>query len=101
MYCTCCGKELAKESQYCDSCGTAQNAFSNEFNISFKRRKKWTAFFLCLFLGLLGVHRFYVGKYGTGILWMFTSGCFFLGWIIDCISILSGTFRDGNGFPLV
>jgi nitrate reductase NapE component len=101
MYCTCCGKELPKECKYCDSCGTSQNNRSDEFNITFKRRKKWTAFFLCLVLGMFGVHRFYVGKYGTGILWMFTFGCFYLGWIIDCISILRGTFSDINGFPLV
>lgn len=101
MYCTCCGKEIPKECSFCDSCGTKLNSSSNDFNISFKRRKKRTAFLLCLFMGWIGAHRFYVGKYGTGVLWVITFGCFYFGWIIDCISILKGTFKDRNGFPLI
>lgn len=46
-----------------------------------------TAFLLCLFLGVLGVHRFYQNKIGTGILWLFTCGGFFLGWIVDLINL--------------
>ena len=38
---------------------------------------------LCLFLGWLGVHKFYVGKIGMGILYLFTFGLFGFGWIID------------------
>ena len=53
-----------------------------------RRCNKWTAFFLCLFLGWIGVHKFYEGKRGMGFLYMFTWGLFFVGWIIDTIAIL-------------
>lgn len=34
-------------------------------------KKRWTAFFLCLFLGWMGVHKFYLGKIGMGVLYFF------------------------------
>ena len=46
-----------------------------------------TAFWLCLFLGVFGVHRFYQNKIGTGILWMFTCGGFVVGWLVDLINL--------------
>lgn len=64
---------------------------------SYEFKNKWVAFFLCLFLGGLGLHRFYVGKVGTGILYLFTSALLGVGWLIDLITILVGGFRDNNG----
>lgn len=41
------------------------------------------AWILLAFLGVFGVHRFYMGKWLTGLLWLCTGGLFFLGWLYD------------------
>ncbi len=60
--------------------------------------KDWmVTLLLCLFLGQLGVHRFYVGKIGTGILWILTFGFCGIGTIVDLIKIICGKFTDKKG----
>jgi hypothetical protein len=46
-------------------------------------RSIWVAYLLWFLFGPIGVHRFYCGKIGTGILWFFTGGLFAIGWIVD------------------
>lgn len=64
------------------------------------KKSKMVTLLLCIFLGGLGAHRFYVGKVGTGILYLFTGGLCGLGWIIDIILIAMGSFKDEFGLPL-
>ena len=63
-------------------------------------KSRTVALLLCIFVGVLGVHRFYVGKVGTGIVWLLTGGCFGIGCLIDLIMIIVGSFKDKAGAPL-
>ena len=58
------------------------------------------AILLCFFLGALGLHRFYVGKIGTGILMLLTLGGFGIWVIIDFVMIVVGKFTDKQGHAL-
>tara|TARA_B100000029_G_scaffold406506_1_gene407148 strand:+ start:1162 stop:1401 length:240 start_codon:yes stop_codon:yes gene_type:complete len=55
---------------------------------------------LNLFLGFFGIHRFYAGKIGTGIIYLLTGGLFFFGALYDLILIVTGNFRDGDGLKI-
>lgn len=63
--------------------------------ISPKSRLK--ALLLCVFFGYIGVHRFYLGKVGTGLMYMFSGGGFYIGWAVDFLTILFGHMRDKQG----
>ncbi len=60
-------------------------------------KKVLPLFLLFFFLAWLGVHRFYVGKIGTAILFILTLGGFGIWWIIDLILIVTGNFKDKQG----
>jgi TM2 domain-containing membrane protein YozV len=55
---------------------------------------------LCLLLGIFGVHRFYTGKIGTGILMLLTFGGLTIWTWIDLIVIICGKFKDKKGLPI-
>lgn len=73
----------------------SNQTFENQQAVS--EKSKGVAAVLCFFLGALGVHRFYVGKIGTGFLWLVTLGFCGIGEIVDFIMILCGSFTDKNG----
>lgn len=64
-------------------------------------KSRLVALILCLLLGVFGVHRYYVGKVGTGVLQLLTLGGFGIWVIIDLILIVTGTFRDIDQRPLL
>jgi hypothetical protein len=122
MFCVKCGNEVDDAAVICPKCGVPTTNFKQEApqaaaqpniiitntntanatagGFNYIQKSKWTAFFLCLFLGGIGVHRFYVGKTGTGIIYLLTAGLFGVGALIDLIMILIGGFRDKAGQPL-
>lgn len=64
------------------------NTNTNNVGVGPKPKNKWVAFLLCLFLGFIGAHKFYEGKYLMGVLYIFTFGLFIIGWAVDAIAIL-------------
>lgn len=60
-------------------------------------KSKKTALLLCVFLGIIGAHYYYVGRIGRGLLATFTLNFLMIGWIIDIIRIAMGKFKDNIG----
>ena len=99
-YCKYCGAKVAYEAVVCVSCGRQIEMLSTNGNqtvvvnntnkviVGGRRCNKWVAFVLCLLFGILGIHKFYEGKIGMGILYLITGGLCGIGWIIDAIVIL-------------
>lgn len=111
-FCKECGQKIAKKCVICPHCGcqvenlesapTAQQPqiVINNSNLNqntntnvnqmqgIRPKNKWVALCLCFFLGFLGAHKFYEGKAGMGILYIFTVGIFGIGVLVDFITLL-------------
>lgn len=101
-FCPSCGNKLENDAHFCSNCGTNSIATGGSSSIqqrqnSISEKSGLTAFLLCLFLGSLGVHRFYVGKIGTGILMLLTSGGLGIWYLYDLITIVCNNFTDNRG----
>ena len=59
-------------------------------------KSKWVSFFLCLFLGVFGAHKFYEGRILLGILYIFTGGLFGIGIIADLVILF---FKPNPYYP--
>lgn len=97
-FCGSCGANIEDGVSECPSCGVATGGAGQSAEMSTKGFVP--ALLLALFLGVLGIHRFYVGKIGTGILMLLTLGGLGIWQIIDIILIAVGSFTDKNGLPL-
>ena len=65
-------------------------------------QKDWlVTLLLCLFVGVLGVHRFYVGKIGSGVAQLLTMGGCGIWSLIDLVMIITGSFKDAEGRDLL
>ena len=65
-------------------------------------KSKQTALILCAigFVAIGGLHDFYLGKIGGGIIKLITANWFVIGTVVDIIKIANGTYKDGAGVPV-
>lgn len=110
-FCQHCGEQIDKDCVICPKCGkqvqesgqsnvvinnsaSSSSSASSSASSAYNRyrtkvaKNKWVSLILCIFLGWIGAHKFYEGKVGMGILYLFTFGLFGIGWIVDIISII-------------
>lgn len=100
MFCSHCGAEINDKAVVCVKCGCSV-APVREVDPN-RSPKDWlTTLLLCFFVGGLGVHRFYVGKTGTGIVQLLTLGGCGIWSLIDFIVIVCGNFTDAEGKRIV
>ncbi len=91
VFCRGCGKEIHESAIACPSCGAPQR------QASATDKRILPAFLLCFFLGCFGIHRFYVGKTGSGVAQLLTLGGLGIWALIDLIILATGSFTDGQG----
>jgi hypothetical protein len=126
MYCRNCGNEVSEKAVMCVACGTppksgdkychnckaetnATSPMCMKCGVSLKGEnapkgegKDWlTTLLLCFFLGFIGVHRFYTGHTGIGVVQILTLGGCGIWTLIDFIMIIVGNFKDAKGNLLV
>ena len=126
MYCRNCGNEVSEKAVMCVACGTppkagnkycdnckaetsANTTICMKCGVSLKgdnlingEGKDWlTTLLLCFFLGAFGIHRFYTGHTGIGVVQLLTLGGCGIWALIDFIIIIMGNFKDSNVHLLV
>jgi TM2 domain-containing membrane protein YozV len=94
-FCHNCGAKTSPTAEFCTKCGAKLGVKTLDTNISEKSRLAVTL--LAWFLGQFGIHRFYLGKIGTGILMIITAGGLGIWQIIDFIYAVTGNMKDKEG----
>lgn len=114
-FCKFCGAKIPMDAVICTACGrqveelrqaapSPSNIVINNNNantntnvnnqvaagpmVPARAKNKYIALLLCIFLGFVGGHKFYEGKIGMGILYIFTGGLFMIGVIVDFLTLL-------------
>ena len=112
VYCPLCGEKFAQSSVNNRTSSTPPMAHPTVNNTpvmknitSFENaspKSKTTAILLCLLgvIGLCGIHRFYVGKTGSGLVNLFTFGMCWIWALVDFILLITGNFTDNKGLKL-
>ena len=101
-FCPKCGAPVEDAATFCPKCGTSLQAQpASPLDSKVPSDGRWLiALLLCFFLGCLGIHRFYVGKTGSGIAMLLTCGGCGIWALVDFIMILVNSFTDKDGRPL-
>ncbi|MDY5780435.1 MAG: TM2 domain-containing protein [Candidatus Cryptobacteroides sp.] len=101
-FCPKCGAPVEHSATFCPKCGTSLQAQpASPLDSKVPSDGRWLiALLLCFFLGCLGIHRFYVGKTGSGIAMLLTCGGCGIWALVDFIMILVNSFTDKDGRPL-
>lgn len=103
MFCPNCGKEVSDQAATCPNCGHPLAAQPNAGTATgtvkiVSPKSRLAVVLLCFFLGVIGIHRFYVGKTGTGVLFIFFGWNVLCIWVlVDLIMALAGAFTDKSG----
>jgi TM2 domain-containing membrane protein YozV len=71
-----------------------------EFNETVSKKDWLVTFIICWIVGFLGVHRFYSGHLGIGIMQLITLGGCGIWTLIDLALLMTGNFKDGKGKPI-
>jgi len=98
QYCPACARVISVQALACPGCGAPTRGHLVPANASPKSRL--AALLLCFCFGAFGIHRFYVGKVGTGLIQLFTLGVLGIWTLIDFILIIVGSFSDKQGRKL-
>lgn len=101
MYCQKCGKEYSADARFCQNCGNPLVQTDSHHSAPATQKELIVALLLSIFLGQLGVDRFYLGYIGLGLLKLITFGGCGVWWLIDIILIATRKVTDSDGFPLI